>query len=173
MEADILAVGRFWYQRLPNPTHIAISIMRFMWFDVWNKTQMKWNLMTIWIQMWISKYTFFEMFGGVSVTSVVRHMCNLLSVANRTCTRISKKHYNGVIMSAMASQITSLTTVYSTVYSRCRSKKTSKLHVTGLCAGNSLVTGEFPAQRATNADNISIWWRVHDLASNTLCKGGD
>ena len=35
-------------------------------------------------------------------------------------------------MSTMGSQITSLTIVYSTVYSRCRSKKTSKLHVTGL-----------------------------------------
>ena len=34
---------------------------------------------------------------------------------------------------------------------RRRSKKTSKLRVTGLCAGNSPVTGEFPAQRASNA----------------------
>ena len=40
-----------------------------------------------------------------------------------------------------------------------RSKKTSKLHVTGLCAGNSPGTGEFPAQRASNAENVSIWWR--------------
>ena len=39
--------------------------------------------------------------------------------------------YNDVIMSVMASQITSLTIVYSTVYSRRRSKKTSKLRVTG------------------------------------------
>ena len=30
---------------------------------------------------------------------------------------------------------------------RRRWKKTSKLRVTGLCARNSLVTGEFPAQR--------------------------
>ena len=35
-------------------------------------------------------------------------------------------------MSAMASEITSLTIVYSTTYSRRRSKKTSKLRVTGL-----------------------------------------
>ena len=49
--------------------------------------------------------------------------------------------YNDVIMSAMASQITSLTSVYSTVYSRRRSKKTSKIRVTGLCAGNSSVNG--------------------------------
>ena len=42
-----------------------------------------------------------------------------------------------------------------------RSKKTSKLHVTGLCAGNSPVTAEFPAQRASNAEKASIWWRHH------------
>ena len=45
---------------------------------------------------------------------------------------------------------------------RRRSKRTSKLHVTGLCAGNSLVTGEFPAQRASNAENVSIGWRHHE-----------
>ena len=43
-----------------------------------------------------------------------------------------------------------------------RSKKTSKLRVTGLCVGNSPVTGEFPAQKASNAENDSIWWRHHD-----------
>ena len=45
---------------------------------------------------------------------------------------------------------------------RCRSKKKSKLRVTGLCAGNSPVTGEFPTQRASNAENISIWWPYHE-----------
>ena len=44
---------------------------------------------------------------------------------------------------------------------RRRSKKISKLRVTGLCAGNSPVTGEFPALRAGNAENVSIWWRHH------------
>ena len=43
----------------------------------------------------------------------------------------------------------------------CRSKKTSKLRITGLCAGNSPATGEFPAQRASNTENVSIWWRHH------------
>ena len=65
-------------------------------------------------------------------------------------------------MSAMASQITSLTIVDSTIYSTHRSKKTSKLRATGLCAGNLLVTGEFPAQTASNAENVSIWWRHYD-----------
>ena len=45
---------------------------------------------------------------------------------------------------------------------RRRSKKTSKLRVTGLCAGNSPGIGEFPAQMASNAENVSIWWRQHD-----------
>ena len=41
------------------------------------------------------------------------------------------------------------------------SKKTSKLRVTGLCAGNSPGTGEFPAHMTSNAENVSIWWRHH------------
>ena len=44
---------------------------------------------------------------------------------------------------------------------RRRSKKTSKLRVTGLCAGNSPGTGEFPAQMASKAENVSIWWCHH------------
>ena len=44
---------------------------------------------------------------------------------------------------------------------RRRSKKTSKIRVTGLCEGNSPGTGEFPAQMASNAENGSIWWRHH------------
>ena len=46
-----------------------------------------------------------------------------------------------------------------------RSKKTSKLRVTGFCAGNSSATGEFPAQMASNAESVSIWWRHHDMIS--------
>ena len=45
---------------------------------------------------------------------------------------------------------------------RRRSKKTSKLCVTGLWSGNSLGTGEFPAQMASYAENVSIWWRHHE-----------
>ena len=48
---------------------------------------------------------------------------------------------------------------------RRRSKKTWKLRVTCLCAGNSLGTSEFPAQMAGNADNVSIWWRHHEFHS--------
>ena len=66
-------------------------------------------------------------------------------------------------MIAMASQITSPTIVYSNVYSRRRSNKTSMLRVSGLCDGNSPITGEFPAQRASNEENVFIWWRHHGM----------
>ena len=62
-------------------------------------------------------------------------------------------------MGGMASQITSLRIVYSTVYSG--TDKTSKLRVTGLCAGNSPGTSEFPVQKASKVENVSIWWRHH------------
>ena len=48
---------------------------------------------------------------------------------------------------------------------RCRPKKTSKLRITGLCEGNSPVTGEFPAQGASHAENVFIWWCHHDMAA--------
>ena len=32
-----------------------------------------------------------------------------------------------------------------------------------MCEGNSPVSGEFPSQMASNAENISIWWRHHEL----------
>ena len=64
-------------------------------------------------------------------------------------------------MGAMASQITSLTIVYSTVYLVAHQIKHQRPHVTGLCAGNSPVTGEFPAKMATNMEKVSIWWRNH------------
>ena len=51
---------------------------------------------------------------------------------------------------------------------RRKSKKTSKLRVTDLWVGNSPGTGEFPAQMASYAENVSIWWRHHDLSDITV-----
>ena len=93
---------------------------------------------------------------------------NLDRNANHCMNILAKSicYYNDIIMSTMGSQITSLTIVYSTIYSRCRSKKTSKLRITGLCEGNSAVTSEFPIQRAINMENVSIWWCHHGRSNN-------
>ena len=60
-------------------------------------------------------------------------------------------------MTTMASPITSLTIVYSTVYSDAYQRKHQSF------ASLAFVWGEFPAQRASYAENISIWWRHHDM----------
>ena len=44
---------------------------------------------------------------------------------------------------------------------RRRKKEASKLRGAGLYEGNYPMTGEFPAQMASNAENVSIWWRHH------------
>ena len=51
---------------------------------------------------------------------------------------------------------------------RRRSKKTSKLPGTGLCARNSPVTSEFQAQRPSNVENVSIWWRHPEMPDDQL-----
>ena len=71
-------------------------------------------------------------------------------------------HYSDVIMSAMTSQITGLSIVCLTVCPGTDQRKKTELRVTGLCEGNPPVTGGFPSQRASNAENVSIWWRHHE-----------
>ena len=65
---------------------------------------------------------------GVAFGFIKYQKCLL---SNHDCCKLHM-HYNDIIMSAMSSQITSLTIVYSTVYSGA-DEKTPKLRVTGLC----------------------------------------
>ena len=72
-----------------------------------------------------------------------------------------KLHYGDVIMSVMASQIASLTIVYSTVYSGANQRKhksSASLAFVRVIhrSSNSPLTGEFPAQRVSDAENVSI-----------------
>ena len=50
---------------------------------------------------------------------------------------------------------------------RWRLRKASKLRVTGLCAGNSPVTGEFHAQMASNTENV-YKHKFTNVSSGTL-----
>ena len=75
-------------------------------------------------------------------------------------------HQSGVIMSAMAFYFTGVSFVSSNVCSGI--KETSKLRITGHCEGNSPVTSEFPAQRASNEESVSIWWRHHGKGSYVM-----
>ena len=67
-----------------------------------------------------------------------------------------KSHYDDVIMGSIASEITSLASVYSAVYSGADQRKhqssASLAFVRGIHRG---------PQRASNAENVFIWWRHH------------
>ena len=59
-------------------------------------------------------------------------------------------------MSAMASQITGVSIVYSTVCLGADRGKHQSSASQAFFAGNSPVTDEFRAERASNAENVSI-----------------
>ena len=65
-------------------------------------------------------------------------------------------------MDTVASQITRLAILYSTVYSYADKNNIKAPRHWPLC-GEFTGDGEFPAQRASNADNVSISWRHHAL----------
>ena len=46
-------------------------------------------------------------------------------------------------------------------------KEALKSALLAFCAWNSLVTSEFPAQRTSNTEKASIWWRHHVTMLNT------
>ena len=59
-------------------------------------------------------------------------------------------------MSAMRSEITSLTTVYSSVYTGTDPRKHQSSESLTFVGADG-----FPAQMDSNAKNVSIWWRRH------------
>ena len=73
-------------------------------------------------------------------------------------------HYCDGILGAMASQITSLTICLLNRLLRRRPKKNIKAPRHWPLWGEFTGTGELPAQKASNAENISIWWRHHGLS---------
>ena len=94
----------------------------------------------------------------INVPSCWPAACNKNDFRYNTVPQWKYFHYSGVIMSVVASQITSLLRLHCLLNRlfRRRSKKISNLRVTGLREGNPPVTGGFPSQRASNAGKVSI-----------------
>ena len=67
---------------------------------------------------------------------------------------ILMKHYSDIIMSTIASQITSRTIAYPTIFQAQIIE-----NIKALCHW----PGDQWPQRASNVDNVSIWWRHHDF----------
>ena len=75
----------------------------------------------------------------------------------------TQSYYSDVIMTAMASHFTSLMIVSLAVDSGEDQRKHPSSALLAFVRGNSPVTGEFPTQKASNAANVSIWWRNHGV----------
>ena len=84
-----------------------------------------------------------------------------------TFTNKSLVYYNDVIMTTIASQLTSLAVVYSTVYSDAGQRKhqssASLAFVWGIHRSRWI-----PHTKASYAENVSIWWRHHESQGSTL-----
>ena len=65
-------------------------------------------------------------------------------------------------MSVMASEITSLAIVYLTVYSGADQRKHQSSASLTSVRGIHRWPVNSPHKKASNAENVSIWWRYHD-----------
>ena len=99
----------------------------------------------------------------------------------RLCTEADKGqwfhliHYNDTMMSAMASQITSVFIVYPTLCLGADQRKKSKPRVTGLFAGSSQVTDEFATQRPVTRkmfpfDDVIMMYSISAVLSISRCN---
>ena len=149
-----------------------------------NITRIVFYGMTIWDEKMTGNVHYFSLGCMVMLTDDASHITHRNNFSpgtkidiipfalNGRCHAISK-HYNDVTMNDMASINHRPRDCLLNRLFRRRSKKTSKLRVTGLCGWNSQVTGEFPAQRTSNTENVSFWWRHHDIACLSIHLMGE
>ena len=99
------------------------------------------------------KYTSYPNNFAISLSfSYHYHYYHLFSFIHTQCAHFL---HDCFLCCGVASEITSLTIVYSTVHSGADQRKHQS------STSLDFVTGEFPAQMASNAVNVSIWWRHH------------
>ena len=72
-------------------------------------------------------------------------------------------------MNAIASQMTGVSIVCSTIYSGGYQRKHQSSTSLAFVMGKPPVTGGYPTQKASNAENVSIWWR-HQILGSIVCR---
>ena len=118
------------------------------------------------VQMPIGHHWFMQWLGTEQVPShwlnqwwpsSVTHTC----ITRLQCFKVSR--YNDVIMSAIISQITSLTIVYSTIYSGTEQRKHGSSASLAFVWGIHRWPVNSPHKRPVTQKNVSIWWHHHGL----------
>ena len=86
-----------------------------------------------------------------------------MTVIGMAANNMKVAHYNDVIMGTIASLITGLTIarLFTQPFIQTQIKENIKAPRHWPLCGEFTGTGEFPAQMASNAENVSIWWRHH------------
>ena len=125
------------------------------WCANWSSWEIAWAWFVKKISHWFCGYKFGSQFNAHVVFRKMPWKTSFKDTPSSAAG--SHFHYSDVIMSAMVSNHWRLKCLPNRLF-RHRSKKISKFSITGICEGNSPMTGEFPAQRASNAENVSIWW---------------
>ena len=95
------------------------------------------------------------------------HFYDCWNVAGLKYTNVWTKHHSDVIMSAMASQITSLTHDCLPNRFKAQIKQNIKAPRHRPLCGEFTGDRRIPAQKAGNAENVSIWWRHRECGENT------
>ena len=140
----------------------------------WRRT-LTFSLIYAWTNGWANRdagdfrphLSYYDCNEHLVATTVWQCLVHTATTGWRMCTREEYLHYSDVIMSAITSQITSPTIVYSTVYSGTNQRK-----------HHWVLWGEFPATcdrwiprtKASNAENVSFWWRYHDAIRYFHCQ---
>ena len=108
--------------------------------------------------------TFWRRYGAYINRSVMclRLTCPGVSDIRDLQTLMRISHYIDVIMGVMASQITSVTIVYPAVNSGENQRKHQSP------ASLDFVRGIHRSQMASNAENVSIWWRHHETLNMNI-----
>ena len=103
---------------------------------------------------WVNVYISYRSFLNILLQQLFFHSGSIMA---------ANLHYSDVIMSAVASKISSLTIVHSgAVYSGADQRKHQKLRVAYLWEGNSPVTDEFPHKGSVTRkmfpfDDVIMW----------------
>ena len=156
-----LRLGNRWCNSVP--THLDWDnnvLLLFEFLCVFLMTQEKGIMGSLYV---ITRYSMILVGVKLKTKKVIdKNMIKSVYIWKLRHIHLFRKYYNDVIMSVMASQITSVTIVYSSVYPGGDQRKHQSSASLAFVGGNSPVTGEYPAQRASNAVNVSIWWRHHE-----------
>ena len=105
------------------------------------------SLIFVWINGWVNNR---------EACDLRRHQAHYdVTVMVPLLPHVEWRHNNVILRTS-----TGVSIVYWTVCSIAEKQK--NIGVNGLWEGNSPVTGDFSTQRASIAENVSIWWRHHD-----------